>query len=498
MKVVVFSTHIIWPYHYETELEIMQSHLDQGHELIQLVCNASFGICDTNLEHNVYKCMTCINRRKAGVAELQGKVKELEILDFTGPEELQAASKMPCSFDSLDKLQELHLGNYPIGYAVGSTLISLLRSTTIDLSSGNKKLGSLMRHAALTYYACKNFLEKEKPDLVYVFNGRIPNPRAMISACHEAGITCMIHERGNSYKYYEIFTNKLPQDLNYRQDLSLTAWENGKEPERSKLAHDFFINRRKGQEQGWHSFVSHQKDGLLPENWDSKKHNIVIFNSSEDEYLSCSEDWKNKLYPSQYKAIRRICNDLKDQPDIQIYLRCHPNLAGASDSEKKELASMKNEPLVCIAPEDTISTYALLDNCSVVLTFGSTVGIEATYWDKPSVLAGPSLYDRLESTYNPQSHEDVITLLKNRDLKPKEKQGALIYGYYYNSYGKNFKYFTPESLSSGKFKGKNLMKSKRSINWTFKILDSDPTKLMYRVLARYYRNKIKGFPQDNS
>ena len=90
-----------------------------------------------------------------------------------------------------------------------------------------------------------------------------------------------------------------------------------------------------------------------------------------------------------------------------------------------------------------------------VLTFGSTVGIEAVYWGTPSILAGIAFYKDLGGTYNPESHEILIQLLTS-ELKPKNKQLALMYGYYYNTYGIQFKYYKPDSFLSGKFKNERL------------------------------------------
>ncbi|MBU6325942.1 MAG: hypothetical protein KJS92_10670, partial [Bacteroidetes bacterium] len=379
--------------------------------------------------------------------------------------------------------------------AVGSTLVSILRDSTLDVSSNNTKLKNLLAHAALTYSACKNFLQQEKPDLVYVFNGRLPNPRAMLSACLEAGIECHIHERGYNWKHYEIFKNRLPQDHLFIQELVVEAWEQAKEPLRSEIGNLFYTERRKGQEQGWFSFVKDQKEGTMPEEWDPDKHNIVIFNSSEDEFISCTDDWKNKLYMNQYNAIRRICRELQQYPDVRVYLRCHPNLKGASEAEKQELESMKQEHLVFIAPESSISTYALLDNASVVLTFNSTVGIEATYWDKPSILAGPSLYDQLGSNYIPTSHEEVMELLLSRHLPPKEKHGAVMYGYFFNSFGKPFHHFEPEHFSGGKFKNVDLMEPTWKYRFPKSLVDADPSGISTRLMNRVFLRRIKGFAQ---
>lgn len=493
MKVAVLSSHVLWPHHYETELEIMQKHLDAGDEVIQLVCNRSFGICDSNLDHSMNKCLVCISRRECGTSLLKGNIQVKDLLSYADSQATRDAGQVRVDFDSLLSLQEYYIENYPIGYAVGSTLVSILRDSTLNISENKLKISNFIKYAFLSYRAAQVFLQDEKPDRVYIFNGRLPVPRAMLSACREKGIDCYVHERGYNYKHYELFENNLPQDLIFIQQLIEKTWAKGKEPERSQIGSEFFNARRKGREQGWFSFVLGQKDGMLPAEWDPQKHNIVIFNSSEDEFMSCTDDWKNKLYMSQYDAIRRISRDLSRNPDLRIYLRCHPNLKGASEAEKRELESMRTEPLFYIGPESEISTYALLDHADVVLTFNSTVGIEATFWGKPSVLAGPSLYDRLGSNYLPSSHEEVLNLLRRRDLPPMPREGAIKYGYYFNSFGIPFSYFEPENLVEGKFRGKLVL---ASYKWDARelqrrILRVKVLKPLHNMLHRYHLSKVK-------
>jgi hypothetical protein len=453
MKVAILSSHLLWSQHYETELEIMQNHLNDGDEVLQLVCTGELGICDSNLNHDFSRCLTCISRREMGVSLLEGRVKQIKLLQYASAGHLKEAEQVKHVFDSLFHLQEFKIDGYPIGYAVGSSLVSILRDSTLDLEANGEKIRKYLQYSLLTYRAAQEFLKKEKPDRVYIFNGRLPVPRAMLSACTDLGVECMIHERGNNYRHYELFRNRLPQDLIFIQELIEEAWDNAPEPQRTQVGKDFYIERRKGAVQGWKSFIDQQSEGLIPANWDPTKHNIVIFNSSEDEFISCTDDWKNKLYMSQYDAIRLIAKELSNDPDICLYLRAHPNLKSASQSEKEALESMRLEPLTYIPPDSDVSSYALLDMASTVLVFNSTMGIEATYWDKPSVLAGPSLYDRLGSNYIPTTHEEVMALLRQRHLAPMPKEGAIKYGYYTNSFGIPFKHFEPEGFVEGKFKG---------------------------------------------
>ncbi len=70
-------------------------------------------------------------------------------------------------------------------------------------------------------------------------------------------------------------------------------------------------------------------------------------------------------------------------------------------------------------PESSISTYAMMKHCDRVVSFGSTAGLEAAYWGKPSILAGTSFYRNLGATYNPRTHEDLVALIMAERLPPK-------------------------------------------------------------------------------
>jgi hypothetical protein len=83
------------------------------------------------------------------------------------------------------------------------------------------------------------------------------------------------------------------------------------------------------------------------------------------------------------------------------------------------------------------------------------MGVEACYWNKPSILLGMSYYDKLDCCYIPQSHEETIDLMRT-DLMPKPKTGALKYGFWELSRGIDFKFFKQTGLASGYFLGKEV------------------------------------------
>jgi hypothetical protein len=215
------------------------------------------------------------------------------------------------------------------------------------------------------------------------------------------------------------------------------------------------------------------KPGELPTNWDQGKKNIVIFNTSEFEFAAIDDSRMAGLYPSQLQGILRIKSSLIGHlSEYHVYLRMHPHLRIASHNENQPFYDLEGENLTVIPPESSVNSYALIIHCDCVVTFGATPGIEATFWGKPSILAGPSLYQGLNVTYNPASHEELMELLLKDDLKPKPRLGALIYGYYWNRFGIPYKYVKHKAIKElESFKGREL-KPSWIINFRIKMLES--------------------------
>jgi hypothetical protein len=274
-------------------------------------------------------------------------------------------------------------------------------------------------------------------------------------------VDCFIHDRGQDVHHYTLFKNALLHDLVYVERDVREGWARARDnPDREKIAAQFFLDQAGGVARSWFSYVKDQQDGLLPREWDPTKRNVVIFNSSEDEYAAVGDEWKNPIYQRQLDGLRRIVASLAGVgSDIHVYLRIHPNLAKVKNKDVADLLDLRADAFTVISPDDPVSTYALIRSADKVITFGSTVGIEAVFWGTPSLLAGQSFYRNLGATYNPRSHEELMELLVAR-LPPKDKEPALMYGYYMNTYGLPFHYFTARDIFEGEFKGQKVESGK--------------------------------------
>jgi len=476
MKVAVFSTFVRWTPHFETELEIIQRHLDAGDTVHHYICNGELEICDQIIDHRFFEkknplinpikiCKQCIAKRKRGSSLLSNTVQEFSVYRFD--ESLEGVD-LKFTFSSLDELRDYSIDGYDIGESIASSLISHTRNPYLNPYDYSELIRRLFISCYKTYSSTLTTLKREIYDVAYVFNGRFSVTRSILRACQLTGTECLIHERGSSIHSYELFRNVTPHDLTYRLNEILRYWE--MEPNQDKkiaIGSSFFEERAKGIQQSWYPFVNDQEKGLLPPDWDSSKNNIVIFNSSEDEYAAIGKEWKNPIYDDQLIALQQILSEslIVNNVKLRLYLRVHPNLKDVDNDYMRGIYALDSNKINIIKPESPVSTYDLIKACNNVLTFASTVGIEAVYWGKPSILAGISLCRDLDATYNPASHKELIEMLVS-DLPPKDKSKAIIFGYYMKTFGVLFRYFQAEGVASGKFKGVDLDKNNTPTRFT--------------------------------
>lgn len=280
-----------------------------------------------------------------------------------------------------------------------------------------------------------NLIDEVKPDEVIVINGRHFSNRFFYDVSKQLDITYIALELITLLPPYKKtrWIGELPHNIDLRTRYVENLWEKSNDSyEEKKNVADSFYNRRRNGDlvADVKAYVADQQKGLLPDAYDASKRNIAIFNSSPDEFAAIGGEWdKDLLFDSQYEAIKYIVEN--SPKEFHYYLRIHPNLAGVNHRAHMELYQLeKYDNITVIGPYDKISTYTLMEKCEKTLTFGSTMGVEACYWGKPSIMIGHAFYEKLNVCYLPKSKEDLMSLLFDESLLSKPIEGSLKYAYY--------------------------------------------------------------------
>ena len=458
MKVLFYEPFAINTPHFERCLELIQRHLDDGDEVIYLGCNSELSTCDVNWSHNNFICKSCIHRQEQGLSLIDGRIKNVSF-EFLKSEQKQLIDKHSSkTFDNIDQLKKERYQDFDFGFATASSLISATRNANPDMSRYAQTVQKLIAATLNVYFSISNHLEKEKADRIYLFNGRFAVLRPAMRAAAKMGVDFFIHEVGATIQKYNLYKNAMPHNIKNRTKDILDFWNNADPTTRAQIGASFYEDQMKGKvmDPKYHH-VKNQTQGMLPDNWDAAKHNICIFNSSEDEFSAIGDEWKLPFYESQTQGIQQLVNSLSAHKDqVNVYLRIHPNMANMKGDTIVRLQQINAPNFKAILPDSPISTYEMVRSSDKVVTFLSSVGIEAAFREKPVILLGNNFYSSLGSTYNPKSHEEAVQLLLDKDLPPLDKTGALIYGYYRKMSGIPYKYYEAETLFSGKFKGTSI------------------------------------------
>ncbi len=128
----------------------------------------------------------------------------------------------------------------------------------------------------------KKMLDELKPDLVIFFNGRYLEIRPMMRLCEERGIHFQTHERGGTIGKYISAITAPPHSL--KTSPANRRWlECCRSGPRRNRAEVFC-----GQAEQDHAIVDRvygrPERGSLPADFDRNRKNVVLYNSSLDEY----------------------------------------------------------------------------------------------------------------------------------------------------------------------------------------------------------------------
>jgi hypothetical protein len=403
--------------HLESTLAIAQSNFGNEH-VIFLSCSGKGETCIYNPEGNAIVCSYCKYRTKKAISKYKGKF-ELKEVGFTHN------TSTNFSYNTLESLKQITYKDVSIGYAALSTYISLTRQSVINFENKNvrKVIDSFLRTSISQTQFLKPFIECEEIGEILLFNGRLNNSRPMLDLAKHYDINFKALEVTGVENYVIHFDNCLPHDLKMNNHLIEELWENSSTVKAIDIATSFYHNRASAVVTNESSYVSNQKGNLLPIEWDPKSRNIVIFNSSEDEFLSIGKEYEGGLFERQIDGLRFISEFSKQDKSQTYYLRIHPNLINTQKDVLQSLHSLAHSNFIVVNEDSNISSYELLKNCDKVVIFNSSMGAESAFWGKPTILLCPTFYRDLKITYNPKSINELSNYLGGK-LEPKEKLGA--------------------------------------------------------------------------
>jgi hypothetical protein len=169
-------------------------------------------------------------------------------------------------------------------------------------------------------------------------------------------------------------------------------------------------------------------------------------------YFSSSNDEMDSLYsiygenpPDQNVIIRDLVGifERKEMPNAHLIIRMHPNIRTKSDEEKKRSIIINDSDNVTFFNFDSqVNSYELLMNSDVVLSCGSTIGLESAFSGTPNISFGKTFWSGFSvSKYLKDPSEIINYEPSNLEMM---KLDATKVGFFFAHFGEDFRYFDLE------------------------------------------------------
>lgn len=319
-----------------------------------------------------------------------------------------------------------------IEVSVNSTILTFYRRDIESFSRNilhkmiyTRLVKALNKHSLFVYSALVNYLKLFNIAKIEFFNGRIIPTRAAMLAARDMHCDFGVLEVTGRDRHITVTVNDSVHNINSNQEKLLKFLSQPNINLQAGVL--FFESRRKGEETDHKSFTVNQEYGQLKRR---VKPMLAIFTSSADELKVAGSQWFTTASQNPVDFIADLAT--KVHRDFDIVVRMHPNQAGdktgAASEMIKVLSAIGNIEL--IEPTSRVSSYELLDMAEAVLTFGSTIGLEATYWGKPSILAGRAVWERQNIAYRVDTSDEAAVLLATRPI-PRSRGEAIAVGAYF-------------------------------------------------------------------
>ncbi len=461
-KIGFFSTTPLWEIHNAQLVEISHREYLRGAKQIVYHCNMALASCRANPSGSLKICKSCEWQSNWNIKSLLPKSTEQK---WIGKNSLFSYKNFDLERISNHKQMSLfRIDNFPIGRAVISQLQTINRETVIPTETIKTRGLEILSNSLALYSYFKETLPNDQITKVYVFGGRYASERAFLFAAEWNGIPFNTFESGSKKNKIWLSQEGETKFSSYTLDI-FEQYEkrDTKHVDREvyEVGRDFFEDWRSGTSkhinflnpnlkiEEYQKMLS-SKSSILEILRESAKPILSIFTSTNYEFSSFDDfEIFGTGATTQFSVIERISKDKSILEKYLVCVRWHPNsrTSGSDDLLRIKNCILNSRNLTHIPYDQNFNSYDLLDSSEIVVTFGSTIGIEAAACGKISILLGKSSYSRLGAVHEPRSYNGFVKLLK-KDLHPKSINNALVWGWWRETFGEEMKFI---KVNSNKF-----------------------------------------------
>lgn len=313
----------------------------------------------------------------------------------------------------------------PMGRAILNVLPETQTPTTDSYFWPRRWVRGCARSYAWSYDQTAELIRQRGITAVVVYNGRFLHDRAASAAAQDAGIPVLYYDTGGIDTDFDL-TDSVTHDWSDLQHRMLTMYEQWPADERDELGSTWFEERRQHTAADNSLFTESQQIGSSIDR-PSAERVVVYFSSSGDEIAELELDW-SRFIGDQPEALLRVAEACRRRSGYALVVRSHPHkrMKPAQDVAEWFEAVEQAQPDIHLDPYSPVDSYELMKLADIVVTYGSTTGVEAAYAGKKVIVLGPSAYDELGCADFAGRIDELDAAMDS--IQPGSWPGAVSYG----------------------------------------------------------------------
>ena len=381
-----------------------------GRNIYHFACNSGMSHCVLGAGLGDPKaappCRSCINdtKRFTGSAERFW-------FDFQEDADL----RQKIQGKSVSDLENLSYQGRPLGVLVLPSIRWILRRFHLIDDEITRYLFSeyiLSAHNIAEKFT--KMLSEVNPEVVVVFNG-LQYPEAVVRWVSQHNEIRVITHEVNLQPFSAFFTDGQATiyPLAIPEDFSLSNNQN-------KILDEYLEKRFQGDfKMAGIKFWSDMDQ--LPEDLvdEINKYDSVV-PVFTNVIFDTSQAHANTIFPDMFAWLDAVLNFAKRYPNIMFVIRAHPDemRVGKSSQENVQNWAIDNnveqyQNIRLIGPDETHSSYELIQRSKLTLVYNSSIGLEAILLGTPVLCAGEARYTQYPTVYYPPSREKYLELLQS-------------------------------------------------------------------------------------
>jgi len=315
---------------------------------------------------------------------------------------------------SISELKDLVYQDRPLGELVLPSLRWILRRHHLQDDALTRTLFSAFLLSAHNIAErASSMLVEVSPEVVVVFNG-LQFPEAVMSwIAKQAGIRVITHEV-NLRPFSAFFTagEATIYPMNIPEDFQLS-------PAQNQLLDEYLARRFKGDFKmagiKFWSGMAHLPnefldraagfEGIVP------VFTNVIFDTSQAR--------ANTIFTDMFDWLDQVYKTALDHPEILFVFRAHPDEMRTGKQSRESVMAWADrngisdqDNIILIRPEETLSSYELIQRSKFSMVYNSSIGLEASLLGSAVLCAGKARYTQYPTVFYPASRKEYQNLLE--------------------------------------------------------------------------------------